>query len=180
MLWTYFWHCHALYLLFSSLRDLNSHRLSKRHGRWPLVWKVLILFSVCFCRTATCLATKCPRRKATTDCSGSSTGSDLRTWTRFSRSCPCRRSGTRKAGCWGTRSPSSTCSSGSAKRITKTKINRFEARPGVNCMRQKLRRKFCHEEFLWTLFETFLHVFRMSICFLSSWEELYTQLCLLK
>ena len=43
--------------------------------------------------------------------------------------------------------------------------------PGVNFMRQNLRVKLLRVEFLWTLIETFLHVFRMSVFFLSSFRS---------
>ena len=47
-------------------------------------------------------------------------------------------------------------------------------------MRKKLRGKRHLAEFLWALIENFLLVFRLSVCFISSWEETYAQLCLMK
>ena len=51
---------------------------------------------------------------------------------------------------------------------------------GINWIRQKLRGKIHQAEFLRTLTETFINVFRLSICLLLNWEETYAQFCLLK
>ena len=51
---------------------------------------------------------------------------------------------------------------------------------GINWIRQKLRGKIHQAEFLRTLTETFINVFRLSICLLLNWEETYAQFCLMK
>ena len=53
-------------------------------------------------------------------------------------------------------------------------------RPGANVMRQKHWEKLHQAEFPWTLIETFLNVFYAFSKFLSSWEETYAQICLMK
>ena len=53
----------------------------------------------------------------------------------------------------------------------KATMNNNQLDSGDNFMRQKFREKFDLAEFLQTLTETFLHVFRLSISFFCSWEE---------